>query len=136
MNNSRRLLRQLSRQCGKTIRFRAGDPDLSNGIDEDEPADGGIYRESQKDEFLYYFSRKYHGYVASDTGYTILHNDEQLLSIQLYTTVNIGIENIQPLLHAGQDLGKVLKAGGSLYRGSDLCPVLSARISCGRWKNR
>lgn len=103
-------------------------PDLSNGIDEMN-RQMEEYIEKVEDEFLYYFSRKYHGYVASDTGYTILRNDEQLLSIQFYTTVNMGGSGTYSrCFMLDKTSGKVLKLKDLFTEGSDYVGVISADI--------
>lgn len=103
-------------------------PNLSNGVDEvkrqmDE------YVEKVKNEFLYYFSRKYNGYVSSETGYNILRNDEQLLSIQFYTTVNLGSsDTYSRCFTLDKTSGKVLKLADLFTEGSDYVSVISTDI--------
>ncbi len=102
--------------------------DLSNGIDE---INGQMeeYIEKVKDEFLYYFLRKYQGYVSSDTGYNILRNDERLLSIQLYTTINMGASGTYSRCFTlDKTSGKVLKLADLFKEGSDYVGVISADI--------
>lgn len=103
-------------------------PDLSNGIDEMN-RQMEEYIEKVNNEFLYYFSRKYHGYVSSDTGYTILRNDEQLLSIQFYTTVNMGgSSTYSRCFTLDKTSGTVLKLADLFTEGSDYVSVISADI--------
>lgn len=103
-------------------------PDLSNGIDEMN-RQMEEYVEKVKDEFLYYFSRKYNGYVSSDTGYNVLRNDEQLLSIQFYTTVNIGSSyTYSRCFTLDKTSGKVLKLADLFTEGSDYVGVISTDI--------
>lgn len=103
-------------------------PDLSNGIDEMN-RQMEEYVEKVKDEFLYYFSRKYHGYVSSDTGHNILRNDEQLLSIQFYTTINIGgSDTYSRCFTLDKTSGKVLKLADLFTEESDYVGVISTDI--------
>lgn len=103
-------------------------PDPSNGIDEMKQQ-MEEYVEKVKDEFLYYFSRKYDGYVSSDTGYNVLRNDEQLLSIQFYTTVNIGSSYIYSRCFTlDKTSGKVLKLANLFTEGSDYVGAISTDI--------
>ncbi len=103
-------------------------PDLSNGIDEMN-RQMEEYIEKVKEEFLYYFSRKYEGYVSSDTGYAILRDDEYLLSIQLYTTVNVGCSVIYSRCFTlDKNSGQVLKLADLFTEGSDYVGVISADI--------
>lgn len=48
------------------------------------------YISQMQEKFLWYVARKYEGYVAMDTTYNILRNDEVLLSIRFETTINVG----------------------------------------------
>lgn len=103
-------------------------PDLSDGIDEMN-RQMEAYIEEVKDEFLYYVSRKYHGYVASDTGYTILRNDEHLLSIQFYTTLNMGSSDIhRRCFTLDKTTGNILKLADLFMEKSDYIGVISADI--------
>ena len=43
-----------------------------------------------QETFLWYAAREYQGYVASDTGYQVLRDDDELLSLCFYTTLNAG----------------------------------------------
>ena len=104
------------------------DPDLQNGIEEMN-RQMEEYIERVKDEFLCYFSRKYHGYVSSDTGYNILRNDERLLSIQFYTTVSLGSSvTYNRCFTLDKTSGKVLKLSDLFTEGSDYVGVISKDI--------
>ncbi len=48
------------------------------------------YIAQMQEKFLWYVARKYEGYVAMDTTYNVLRNDEVLLSIRFETTINVG----------------------------------------------
>lgn len=103
-------------------------PDLSDGIDEMN-RQMEEYISQVKEEFFYYFSRKYNGYVASDTGYNILRNDERLLTIQFYTTVNMGGSGeYNRCFTLDKTSGTVLKLADLFVEGSDYVGVISADI--------
>lgn len=87
------------------------------------------YVERIKDEFLHRFSRKYRGYVASDTGYNVLCNDEHLLSIQFYTTINMGGSGTYSRCFTlDKSSWTVLQLSDLFTEGSDYAGVLSAEI--------
>lgn len=103
-------------------------PDLSNGIHE---MDRQIeeYIEEAKSRFFYYFSRKYRGYVASDTDYTVLRNDEYLLVIQFYTSLNMGgSATYSRCFTLDKTSGSILGLSDLFTEGSDYVGVLSAEI--------
>ena len=103
-------------------------PDISNGI-EDMNQQMEAYIQEVKKEFLWYFSQKYQGYVASDTGYNILRNDESLLSICFYTTINVGGSGEYSRCFAlDKTTGKVLTLSDLFAEGSDYIGVISADI--------
>jgi hypothetical protein len=82
-----------------------------------------------EEEFYYYFSIKYNGYVASDTGYSILRNDERLLSIRLYTTINMGGSGeYSRCFTLDKTSGKVLKLADLFAEQSDYIGVISRDI--------
>ena len=103
-------------------------PNLSNGIDEMNRR-MEEYIDKIEEEFLYYFSRKYRGYVASDTGYSLLRDDERLLSIQFYTTINMGGSGeYSRCFTLDKASGTVLEFSDLFAEGSDYIGVISADI--------
>ena len=103
-------------------------PDLSPGI-EDMNDQMEAYIAEIEEEFYYYFSIKYNGYVASDTGYSILRNDEQMLSIRFYTTVNLGgSAEYSRCFTLDKTSGKVLKLADLFMEQSDYIGAISADI--------
>lgn len=103
-------------------------PDLSDGI-EDMNQQMEAYIQAVKKEFLWYFSQKYQGYVASDTGYNILRNDDSLLSICFYTTLNAGGSGeYSRCFTLDKTTGKVLTLSDLFAEGSDYIGVISADI--------
>lgn len=103
-------------------------PDLSGGIHEmnrqiDE------YIEDIQSQFLYFFSRKYQGCAASDTGYTVLRNDEELLSIQFYTTIGLGGSGeYSRCFTLDMTSGALLELADLFAQGSDYVGIISADI--------
>ena len=103
-------------------------PDISNGT-EDMNQQMEAYIQAVKKEFLWYFSQKYQGYVASDTGYNILRNDESLLSICFYTTLNAGGSGeYSRCFTLDKTTGKMLTLSDLFAEGSDYISVISADI--------
>ncbi|MGI5897477.1 MAG: GHKL domain-containing protein [Oscillospiraceae bacterium] len=103
-------------------------PDISNGI-EDMNQQMEAYVQAVKEEFLWYFSQKYQGFVASDTGYNILRNDDSLLSICFYTTLNVGGSGeYSRCFTLDKTTGKVLTLSDLFTEDSDYIGVISADI--------
>ena len=103
-------------------------PDISDGI-EDMNQQMEAYIRAVEKEFLWYFSQKYQGYVASDTGYNILRNDDSLLSICFYTTINAGGSGeYSRCFTLDKTTGKVLTLSDLFAEGSDYIGVISADI--------
>ena len=87
------------------------------------------YIQAVKKEFFWYFSQKYQGYVASDTDYNILRNDDRLLSICFYTTLNVGGSGeYSRCFTLDKTTGKVLTLADLFAEGSDYIGVISADI--------
>ena len=103
-------------------------PELSNGADEIN-RQMEEYVKQIESEFLYNFSRKYRGYVASDTGYHVLRNDERLLSIQFYTSINMGGSGMYSrCFNLDKASGTVLHLADLFTEGSDYVSAISADI--------
>ena len=103
-------------------------PDIADGI-EDMNQQMEAYIQKVEEEFLWYFSQKYHGYVASDTGYNILRNDESLLSVCFYTTLNAGGSGeYSRCFTLDKTTGRVLALSDLFVEGSDYVGVISADI--------
>lgn len=102
--------------------------DSSNGI-EDINQQLETYIQAVKEEFLWYFFQKYQGYVASDTDYNILHNDESLLSVCCYTTINAGgSSQYSRCFTLDKTTGNVLTLADLFAEGSDYIGIISADI--------
>ena len=103
-------------------------PDISDGI-EDINQQMEAYIQAVEKEFIWYFSQKYQGYVASDTGYNILRNDDSLLSICFYTTLNAGGSGeYSRCFTLDKTTGKVLTLSDLFAEGSDYIGVISTDI--------
>ena len=103
-------------------------PNISDGI-EDMNQQMQAYIQAVKEEFLWYFSQKYQGFVASDTDYNILRNDNKLLSICFYTTFNVGGSGeYSRCFTLDKATGKVLTLADLFTEGSDYIGVISADI--------
>ena len=103
-------------------------PEISSGI-EDINQQMEAYVQAVKKEFLWYFSQKYQGYVASDTGYNILRNDDSLLSICFYTTLNAGGSGeYSRCFTLDKTTGRVLTLSDLFTEGSDYIGAISADI--------
>lgn len=84
----------------KTVYFQIGWGDSSLEIN--KPVFGGTdktvsedfnktteeYIDEMKDQFMWYVSHKYEGYVNEQVSYQILRNDDRLFSVRFLTTVN------------------------------------------------
>lgn len=103
-------------------------PELPDGAGEMERQMEDYLAEIEAD-FLYNFSRKYHGYVASDTGYNILRDDERLLCLQYYTTVNMGGSDMYSRCFTlDKQSGTVIQLADLFIEGSDYVGVISADV--------
>lgn len=103
-------------------------PDISDGI-EDMNQQMEEYIQAVKKEFIWYFMRKYEGYVASDTGYNILRNDENVLSICFYTTINAGGSGeYSRCFTLDKTTGRVLALADLFVDGGDYISVISDDI--------
>lgn len=103
-------------------------PDISDGV-EDMNQQMEAYIQTVEKEFLWYFLQKYQGYVASETGYNILRNDERLLSVCFYTTINAGGSGeYSRCFTLDKTTGKVLTLSDLFTEGSDYTGVISSDI--------
>ena len=113
----------------------AGDPDSSADT---EPAVNGAEEMNERTEayiaqvqetFLWYAAREYQGYVASDTGYQVLRDDEEILSLCFYTTLNAGGSvDYSRYFTLDKGTGEVLSLSDLFLEGSDYVGAISADI--------
>lgn len=82
-----------------------------------------------QENFLWYVARKYHGYVASDTEYQVLRDDDEMLSLCFYTTINAGGSGeYSRCFTLDKRTGQVLNLSDLFVEGSDYVEVISADI--------
>lgn len=87
------------------------------------------YVNEAREKFLWYFNRKYNGYVAEDMRYTVIRDDERYFIVQFTVTVNAGGSmNYSRWIVFDKNADKVLKLGDLFKEGSDYIGVLSAEI--------
>ena len=82
-----------------------------------------------RETFLWYVARKYQGYVASDTDCYVLRDDDEMLSLCFYTTINAGGSGeYSRCFTLDKRTGQVLKLSDLFAEGSDYVGVISADI--------
>lgn len=87
------------------------------------------YTDEAKEKFLWYFDRRYNGYVAEDMSYTVIRDDEKYFTAQFNVTVNAGGSIIYGRwIVFDKSAGKVLELADLFKDGSDYIGVISAEI--------
>lgn len=87
------------------------------------------YTDEAKEKFLWYFNRRYNGYVAEDMSYTVIRDDEKYFTAQFNVTVNAGGSMIYGRwIVFDKSAGKVLELADLFKEGSDYIGVISAEI--------
>ena len=87
------------------------------------------YTDEAKEKFLWYFNRRYNGYVAEDMSYTVIRDDEKYFTAQFNVTVNAGGSMIYGRwIVFDKSAGKVLELADLFKDGSDYIGVISAEI--------
>ena len=82
-----------------------------------------------QETFLWYAAREYQGYVASDTGYQVLRDDEELLSLCFYTTLNAGGSvDYSRYFTLDKQTGQILSLSDLFLEGSDYIGAISGDI--------
>lgn len=87
------------------------------------------YTNEAKEKFLWYFNRKYNGYVAEDMTYTVIQDDEKYFIAQFNVTINAGdsIDYSRWIVY-DKSAGKVSELSDLFKDGSDYIGVISAEI--------
>lgn len=99
-----------------------------NGADELNSAVKN-YTDEAKEKFLWYFNRRYNGYVAEDMKYTVIRDDEKYFIAQFNVTVNAGGSmDYGRWIVFDKSKGKVLELADMFKEGSDYIGVISAEI--------
>ena len=102
-----------------------------------DPSDGAddmnrlmeAYIAEARETFLWYVAREYQGYVASDTDYEVLRDDDEMLSLCFYTTVNVGGSGeYSRCFTLDKWTGQVLSLSDLFAEGSDYIGAISADI--------
>ena len=87
------------------------------------------YIAEAREIFLWYVAREYRGYAASDTGYDVLRDDEEMLSLCFYTTVNVGGSvEYSRCFTLDKRTGQVLRLSDLFAEGSDYIGAISVDI--------
>lgn len=87
------------------------------------------YIDEAKEKFMWYFNRRYTGYVAEDMKYTVIRDDEQYLIVRFDVTVNAGSSmNYSRWINYDKTAEKVLELSDMFKEDSDYIGVLSAAI--------
>ena len=82
-----------------------------------------------QETFLWYAAREYQGYTASDTGYQVLRDDEEMLSVCFYTTLNAGGSvDYSRYFTLDKRTGEVLSLSDLFLEGSDYIGAISGDI--------
>ncbi len=120
----------------KSFRFGLGD----NSLSADYPVFDGNGSEGlnsavtncidkAREKFMWYFNRRYNGYVAEDTRYTVIRDDEKYLTVQFTTTINAGGSmDFSRWIIFDKSAGKVLELADMFKDGSDYIGVISDEI--------
>lgn len=87
------------------------------------------YTDEAKEKFLWYFNRRYNGYVAEDMSYTVIRDDEKYFTVQFNVTVYAGSSmNYGRWIVFDKSAEKVLELADIFKDGSDYIGVISAEI--------
>ncbi len=87
------------------------------------------YTDEAKEKFLWYFSRRYNGYVGEDMRYTVIRDDEKYFIAHFTVTVNAGgsLDYSRWIVY-GKEAGRVLELADLFKEGSDYIGIISAEI--------
>ncbi|MDE7230938.1 MAG: GHKL domain-containing protein [Oscillospiraceae bacterium] len=87
------------------------------------------YTDEAKEKFMWYFNRRYNGYVAEDMKYTVIRDDETYFIAEFNVTVNAGGSmDYGRWIVYDKSAGKVLTLSDLFKDGSDYIGVISAEI--------
>ncbi|MDE7281234.1 MAG: RsiV family protein, partial [Ruminiclostridium sp.] len=87
------------------------------------------YADEAKEKFLWYFNRRYNGYVAEDMKYTVIRDDEKYFIAQFNVTVNAGGSmDYSRWAVFDKSKGRVIELADMFREGSDYIGVISAEI--------
>ncbi|HJD24581.1 MAG TPA: GHKL domain-containing protein [Firmicutes bacterium] len=101
---------------------------IPNGI-EDMDQQIESYIATMREKFLWYVARKYDGYVAMDTDYQIVRNDDRLFTVCFETTINVGgSSQYSRYLTLDKQTGSLLELESLFQPGSDYIGIISRDI--------
>ncbi|MBD5115767.1 MAG: GHKL domain-containing protein [Ruminococcaceae bacterium] len=87
------------------------------------------YTDEAKEKFLWYFNRRYSGYVAEEMRYTVIRDDEKYFIAQFNVTVNAGGSlDYGRWITFDKNAGRVLELADMFKEGSDYIGIISAEI--------
>ncbi len=87
------------------------------------------YTDEAKEKFLWYFNRRYNGYVAEDMRYTVIRDDEKYFIARFNVTVNAGGSlDYSRWIVFDKSAEKVLELSDLFKEGSDYIGTISAEI--------
>lgn len=113
--------------------FGWGDSGIRAEYPETEGEDANELTEKYLNEcrgkFLWYFQRKYNGYAAADFTSEIKRNDERMLTVSMYCTINAGSSlTYQRFFTVDKATGKIVGLADLFADGADYNGILSAEI--------
>lgn len=82
-----------------------------------------------QEEFLWYAMRKYEGYVSADVSYEILRDDDKMLSVRFFATINVGgsVDYSRCILYDKQNR-EILELKSLFKEDSDYIAIISDEI--------
>lgn len=87
------------------------------------------YTDEAKEKFLWYFSRKYNGYVGEDMRYTVIRDDEKYFIARFNVTVNAGGSiDYSRWITFDKSAGKVLELSDMFKEDADYIGIISGEI--------
>lgn len=87
------------------------------------------YTDEAREKFLWYFDRRYNGYVGEDMRYTVIRDDERYFIAQFNVTINAGGSmDYSRWIVFDKSAEKVLELGDLFKEGSDYIGVISDEI--------
>lgn len=120
----------------RNLRLSYGDNSISidrpefegNGADSLNTAVNDYVGEA-REKFMWYFNRRYSGYVAEEMRYTVIRDDEKYFTVQFNTTINAGGSmDYSRWVIFDKSAGKVLELGDLFKENTDFTGVISTEI--------
>ncbi len=87
------------------------------------------YTDEAKSKFMWYFNRRYNGYVAEDMRYTVIRDDDKYFVVRFDVTVNAGGSvSYSRWIVYDKTAEKAMELSDLFKEGSDYIGVISAEI--------